>query len=259
MQTLSYFDRIPYCKNVVAMNLLHLMYEKKTNLALAADVVTADKLLFFADQCGPEICILKTHIDIIEDFTPALIVELKKLAERHRFLLFEDRKFADIGTTVKQQYQGGIYRIADWADMVNAHPLPGPGIITGLAEVGLRKQRGLILLAEMSSANNLIQPGYIEQTMRLAEQHAEFVFGFISQKQLNANPQWIYLTPGIQLDVKSAAHGQQYITPTDAVIKNGSDVLIVGRGIMFASSPKEEAQRYREIGWQAYLDRIEKS
>ena len=30
----------------------------------------------------------------------------------------------------------GIYKISEWADVVNAHTVPGPGVVQGLKQVG---------------------------------------------------------------------------------------------------------------------------
>ncbi len=228
------------------------MTEKETNLAFSVDVTQTKDLLLLADKIGPEICILKTHVDILEDFSLSFIHELEELAQKHQFLIFEDRKFADIGHTVQLQYQKGIYHIADWAHMTNAHSLPGPGIVEGLREAGLAKERGLLLLAEMSSKGNLLDKNYANQTLALAEQYPDFVFGFIAQHKLSDNPAWIYLTPGVQIEDKGDNLGQQYVTPEKA-IQNGSDVIIVGRGILKASDPVSAAKKYREAGWEAYL------
>lgn len=255
---LSFEERASVCLSVVAKRLFHLLDDKKTNLALAVDVNKSERLLELANLLGPEICLLKTHIDIITDFTPHLMKELRKLAQKHRFLIFEDRKFADIGNIVKQQYEGGIYRIADWADIVNAHPLPGPGIVEGLATTGRKKNRGLLLIAELSSAGNLLTVDYIKSTLKMAEQFADFVIGFITQRLISNDPHWINLTPGIQLQEGQDTLGQRYVTPERAILENGTDVIIVGRGILDAKDPLATAQTYREHAWDCYQRRISK-
>lgn len=252
MNRLSYSDRIPFCKNELAKKLFALMDEKKTNLALSADVSDCDELLYFADRIGPEICVFKTHVDILGNFQMAYIDELVKLAERHQFLIFEDRKFADIGNTVKSQYEFGIYHISDWAHIINAHALPGPGIVKALSQVGLQKHRGLLLLAEMSSEKNLLDAAYAKKTLEMAEQFPEFVMGFIAQHRLNADPQWLYMTPGVQLESKGDPLGQQYVTPEKAIVENDTDIIIVGRGILNTEDPLAAAKKYRAAGWMAH-------
>src|SRR3990167_1169035 len=257
MSQLSYQQRAANTLNAAGKKLLKLMDSKKSNLALSADVTSAAELLQLADQLGPEICLLKTHIDIIRDFTPALTQQLTQLAISHQFMIFEDRKFADIGNTVKHQYEGGIYKIVEWADFTNAHTLPGPGIIEGLAAAAHKQQRGLILLAEMSSAGHLMDHDYMQATLNMAKKYPDFVAGFITQHALNDAPNWINMTPGIKAEAGSDTLGQQYNTPETAILENGTDVIIVGRGIITAPDPLAAAKLYRTRGWDAYCRYID--
>jgi uridine monophosphate synthetase len=251
----TYQQRAKACQSQAGKQLLQLMDSKQTNLSLSADVSSAAELLKLAELVGPEICVFKTHIDIINDFTPALTEQLAAIAKRHDFMIFEDRKFADIGNTVKQQYESGVYKIVEWADLTNAHSLPGPGIVEGLAKAGRQHQRGLILLAEMSSAGHLMNHSYMHATLAMAEQYPDFVVGFITQHALSSDDCWINLTPGIKLETGTDALGQQYNTPETAILENGTDVIIVGRGIIAANDPLAEAKIYRARGFDAYRQR----
>lgn len=249
---LSYQQRAALSPHPLGQRLLNLMASKQTNLALSADVTRKAQLLALADTIGPEICVLKTHIDIIEDFDEDLLVQLTALAAKHQFLLFEDRKFADIGNTVQLQYRAGIYHIAAWADIVNAHSLSGPGVIEGLKRGGGTQRRGLLLLAEMSSAGNLIDERYTAATLAMARQHKDFVIGFIAQHKLADDPEFIYMTPGVSLEQAGDDLGQNYLHPAQAVADHGADIIIVGRAIYQAADPLSIAQQCRALGWEAY-------
>ena len=253
---LTFGERAQLCTNAVSRRLFEVMESKRSNLVLSADVTQSSTLLQLVDKVGPYVCAVKTHVDILEDFTPEFGSRLAELASKHDFLIFEDRKFADIGHTVSLQYEGGMYHISDWADIVNAHTVPGDGVIQGLKQVGQPKGGACLLIAEMSSAGNLANAEYAKATVKMAEAHKDFVIGFICQSQLTTDPTFLHMTPGVQLEEGQDALGQRYLTPNEVVGNRGSDIIIVGRGIYKEDNPEVTAKKYQEAGYSAYLARL---
>lgn len=64
---------------------------------------------------------------------------------------------------MQQQFHGGVYRISEWADLITAHPLPGPEMIThmfGDSSSDSRRTCGCVLILEMSTKNALTNEDY---------------------------------------------------------------------------------------------------
>ena len=255
-RSLTYKQRIPFCINPVAQRLLGIMDKKETNLIFAADETNKTKLLQMADLVGPEISVLKIHCDMIDDYDQDFSRRLHALADKHNFLIWEDRKFADIGSVAKQQYIGGHFRIADWAHIVTVHSIAGNGTIEALKSTPNTKHSAFLLIAQMSSAKTLTNKSYTESTVKLALDYPENVIGVICREKLSNLPGLLHFTPGVQLAEGGDAFGQQYLTPDKVINELGSDISIVGRGILNAKDPLAEAQRYKKAGWDAYLQRV---
>ncbi|KAG6896104.1 dihydroorotate dehydrogenase [Termitomyces sp. T32_za158] len=281
----TYAQRALQHTNPAAKILLETMERKRSNLAVSVDVTKTEDFLAIIDAVGPF-----THVDILEDFEAVLIQQLQDLSKKHDFVIFEDRKFADIGqdlflcdcpsdnttgNTVSLQYSSGVHKIASWSHITNAHPVPGPSIIAGLASVGLPLDRGLLLLAEMSTKGALTTGVYTEKAVRMARARRDFVIGFIAQRRMegvgiaagetvDVTEDFLILAPGVGLHAKGDAMGQQYRTPKEVILDSGCDVIIVGRGI-YGTDPSlteaiaNRAQEYRAAGWEAYLHRLPSS
>lgn len=220
---------------------------------------------------GPYIAVFKTHIDIISDFSEATVTGLKSLAEKHNFLIFEDRKFTDIGNTVQKQYHGGALRISEWAHIVNASMLPGDGIVEALTQtatldaVEYGRERGLLLLAEMKSKGSLAIGAYTSASIKSARRHKSLVIGFIANHSLTLvetptratdSEEFVVFTTGVNRATKGDPLGQQYQTPETA-IGRGADFIISGRGIYATADPIETAKLYQKEGWEAYEARTD--
>ena len=238
--------------NTLTEKLSTLMGSKQTRLVLSLDVEDSNTFFDILEKTGNEIALLKTHIDILKDFEPSFITRLREMSQKHNFLIFEDRKFADIGNTVRHQYQGGVYNISDWAEFVTVHMIAGEHILNGLFDN--IQNRSSFLLAKMSAKNNLISENYTRKVLEIGKKYSSVVSGFIGHganaeeiaKLKKKIPKgFLLLMPGVQIDSKGDSLGQTYLSPESA-IKGGADAIIVGRGITHSSNPLEAAKRYRE-------------
>ncbi|CAL3966549.1 hypothetical protein PZA11_003168 [Diplocarpon coronariae] len=357
----SYSQRAETAIHPLSSYLFRLMTLKRSNLCLSADVSNTKELLNLANTLGPSIVVLKTHYDLISNWdyhpTTGTGARLGRIARKHGFLIFEDRKFGDIGNTVQLQYTEGTAKIIEWSHITNVNMIPGKAAVDALADAAVRwkerkryevktdisvgtprpesvgsdddehelmtpvpdenshyadnagrkasivsittvsqryepansprsyegfgvdedvlrgieeapMERGLLILAQMSSKGNFMTREYTDACVESAREHKGYVMGFISQESLNskADDAFLSMTPGCQLppahededaEVSGDGKGQQYNTPQKIVGLLGNDIVIVGRGIIKAGDPVREAERYRKKAWEAYEERID--
>lgn len=232
-----------HIQHPVGKRLVDIALKKKSNLIASADVITTAELLKLAEEVGDHVVALKLHTDIIKDFSMDFIENLKKIAKEKDFLLFEDRKFADIGNTQELQFKEGIYKIGSWADMITSH------VIAGEESLKVFDNVGVVAIVEMSSKGTLTDDYYIGKALNVAES-APNVMGVVAQRKVSDD--LLLFTPGVNISTSGDNKGQQYNTPERVMRAYHTDFMIVGRGIYQSANPKEIAQEYQSLGWAAY-------
>ena len=215
--------------------LTEIIQTKKTKICLAADVNTMEELFNLIHLVGNHICILKIHNDIIIDFHKNYEYNknrLNQLKKSYNFKIWEDRKFADIGSIMNQQIH---IHISEWADIISVHPIPG---MKSLNEI---KDIDIILIGEMSSEDNLMDIRYQEEVKKIAET-LDSVIGIVCQHKMSDT--LLNIVPGISLDKISDNQGQTYNTPN---VKDFADIYVIGRGIYESDDIESTILEYKSL------------
>ncbi|MBI5355438.1 MAG: orotidine-5'-phosphate decarboxylase [Candidatus Aenigmarchaeota archaeon] len=235
---MGYAERSSIARNKAARRLFRLMEGKQTSLALAADLVSGREVAKIAGKIGNDICVLKTHCDAVSRFGQ-ITGELKDLGKDLGFMILEDRKFADIGEISRRQ----LRFINSWADFVTAHAIAGKGTIEALG-------KNVVIVAEMTQSGSLTNAGYRKRAIQIGESLDSTGFVLNPANKTHVNQKFVVFSPGINFSSRGDSYGQTYVSPVTA-IKNGTDVIIVGRGIYAAKNPAKKSKEYRKISWSA--------
>uniref|UniRef100_A0A1I8BY74 orotidine-5'-phosphate decarboxylase n=1 Tax=Meloidogyne hapla TaxID=6305 RepID=A0A1I8BY74_MELHA len=253
-QHLNLLERRKYFpENSFNYKLINIMLQKKTNLCLAVDNLNKEQIVKILENAKEYICALKIHCDTIDGWNEEFVSQLRRIADEHNFLIFEDRKLADTGNTMLLQLTKGL-KIANWADVVTAYPFPGAKTFESLKEIIESpdyKLSGILLLAELSTEGAKMDANL---SVELAEKLGDnLISGFICQKRCSKNMGFMYWTPGVSLKKSTDEKGQKWRGPEQAILNDGCDIIIVGRGITEAENVEEEIKKYSEISWNAYF------
>ncbi|WP_185883028.1 orotidine-5'-phosphate decarboxylase [Blattabacterium cuenoti] len=246
---ISYEEKKKIISHPTGKKLIDIALKKKTNLIVSADLIYSKKILDLSNLIGDLICGLKIHVDIINDFSHSFITCLKKISREKNFLIFEDKKFCDIGHTNYLQFHYGIYKISSWADIITVHTISG---CSSLEQLKIPDNIGLITISEMSTKGRISDDNYIRNVINISLKNTK-VIGTVAQRKVDHR--LLLFTPGIHFSQKKSHDSDNlYITPHQAFEKNKSDFIIVGKAIYQNNNPRKIAKKYRISGWKSYQD-----
>ena len=231
--------------NPIREKLVQKMYDNNSRLIVSVDLDKYRDVIDTIDKVDSNCIAIKLHLDAIYDtYEEELDKEDIKKRREKGLIIMEDRKFADIGHICKKQLKYAWWNCL--VDLVTVHCISGESTIQGLIEAIKEEklQIGLVLVVEMST-DSLIDDEYTINAVRLANKYEEYVVAIVAQhRPLNLSKRIFVMTPGVKLIKGKDNLGQRYRTVKE-VKENGSDIVIVGRGITDVSNVRTEAEKYR--------------
>ena len=209
------------------------------NIIFSADLQYSYKIFNILDIIGEYIYGLKIHCDIILDWNDDVIKKLKEYKNKYNIIIIEDRKWCDIGNTTTLQLQNKFYKYDKWVDMFTVHSISGEGPVKSI--YNYNKNIKVLLIAEMSTQDNLIDENYTKKTINIAHNNKN-VIGYICQNKID-NDFYLHMSPGVNINTNKDDNKQNYNHPKK-MIEKGIDYLIVGRGLYLSNNIEDEIKKY---------------
>lgn len=263
-------------------NFTNLMYKlaliKKSNIILSCDFMNDKEILEIINKLGTDIIGVKLHLDIIDIYKyDDFILQLKLLQKKYIFIIIEDAKYGDIESIMYEKINHSRLYIKDVADAITIHGLSGLSVLNSH-----NIELPMIIVAEMSSADNMIDNNYTRKLItnirnnirqnKIQKKSTTIndndndnnnscninIGGIVCQSlipQIIEPFEFLTMSPGINLDVSGDNANQTYSIPN---LKNNRLGLfwIVGRGItkFKDNTIYEKMANYKSKGWKYFIE-----
>lgn len=234
-------EMIEMTKNEIFMKLVNInifdKLKKKSKICFSCDLNKFDDVIKSCEEIGDNIGIVKLHVDMFPDFTHEKMYKLKQIALKKNFLLWEDRKFADIGRVMIRQLTNKTYSIFEWADIISIHGIVGEESIKNLNDLGIM----CFIVSELSTKNNLIDNKYTEKCLEIAS-NTNSIVGCVCQSKIS--DKYLHIVPGISDTKLFDDMGQTYSKITD---KGFADFFVIGSALYKSEKPSEKIIQFNTI------------
>ena len=210
---------------------------KKTALCLSLDVTNWEVGKTVLNICGPYICMVKLHSDLLIDLNNVdeFIKELKDLARKHHFLIMEDLKMADVDKISYSKIKNSFFKYDKWANYITVHGLTAQSIYN-IMKSDHHEETGfgnLTLVSQMNQNISLIDDNYSDGCFNLLRNNEDFSRLIVSQNVENKVLNRIRLTPGVKYDVRNVdSKYRRYRSIKEAIERDKNHIIIVGSDIV---------------------------
>jgi orotidine-5'-phosphate decarboxylase len=235
-----------------------------SKIALAIDFENADEIVQLLNSLAPKPQIIKLGLEV------TLALEIERAFELIHSIcpnaeIFLDLKLHDIPNTVTKSVKALVNKKLHNLKFLTVHALGGQEMVKGAVEAG----KGKIEIVGVSVlTSHSIETINRDLKSNLEELDLKNLVVQLANVAVSAGGQWLVcspkeiktlkskfpslklITPGVRPSFSEQNDQQRTMTPSEAV-KEGSDILVIGRPITKSSNPQE--------AWKKILLEVENS
>ena len=219
---------------------VEMAQSRDSRLILALDTTDAQKARAVLEKCGHELAAVKLHPEhaLLWGKTHKELVREIKNASGLPIVL--DAKLADVGHSNAMK---AYYYFGQGYDAIICHAFPGEAAVKAIVDAADASERGVFVLCAMTSPGHLFSKDIVKKAAEITKNADaagaiapgnQYDVIALVRKELGTQP--LILSPGIGAQGGDAAKAA----------KAGTDFAIVGRSIIEAQDPAEEARRLRK-------------
>lgn len=240
-----------------------IITQKQTCVCLSLDVASFEYGKYVLDICGPYICMVKLHPDLLYDWVANPLRHantLKDLAERYNFMIMADLKLIDVPAISYKQLVNPNYLIHTWADFVTVMTVNYTSIVTYLSSKDITRNIIPVPVTEMNVNGSVIfqEADYQNFVAGLLDANVQIVVSQRSYAGLLKEKNIMAMTPGVIINPETNGTNplQKYRTIREAICRDGNQIVIIGGSILnveYMRDIQTNIQQAAKQSWEALL------